>query len=182
MLLSLLWSEGRAKEERRRSDKKTRENPFYRTKTLLSQYPDVWKQRVWERNPALNKRVKIENCVLNRNVIFPKNEVLGEIILTGWFYIIHFDDYFYPDPSSAGIMVSDNDDYIKYGAGYSTIQEFRRANVDKSIKGVYDVIVNTKPEVVFSISPTANNEYNFNTLYADVTKWCRESWIDVVIP
>jgi uncharacterized lipoprotein YddW (UPF0748 family) len=79
-------------------------------------------------------------------------------------------------------MVSDNDDYIKYGAGYSTIQEFRRANVDKSIKGVYDVIVNTKPEVVFSISPTANNEYNFNTLYADVTKWCRESWIDVVIP
>jgi hypothetical protein len=34
-------SEQGAKEERRRSDKKTRENPFYRTKTLLSQYPDV---------------------------------------------------------------------------------------------------------------------------------------------
>ncbi|MFZ6038857.1 MAG: glycoside hydrolase family 10 protein [Bacteroidota bacterium] len=95
---------------------------------------------------------------------------------------IHFDDYFYPDPSSAGQMISDNADYERYGSGYSSIKDFRRANVDKAIKGVHDVILATKPEIVFSISPAANNEYNFNTLYADVTKWCRESWIDVVIP
>ncbi len=95
---------------------------------------------------------------------------------------IHFDDYFYPDPSSAGQMVSDNADYEKYGSGFSSIGDFRRANVDKTVEGIYNVIVKTKPEVVFSISPTANNEYNLNTLYADVTKWCKKSWIDVVIP
>ncbi|RYZ47286.1 MAG: hypothetical protein EOO14_23695, partial [Chitinophagaceae bacterium] len=66
---------------------------------------------------------------------------------------IHFDDYFYPDPTSAGQMVSDNADYQQHGAGFATVEEFRRSNVDKAIKGVYDVIVATKPQVVFSVSP-----------------------------
>lgn len=95
---------------------------------------------------------------------------------------IHMDDYFYPDPSSAGVMVSDATDYATYGAGYATIQDFRRGNVDKAIKGVYDVIVANKPGVVFSISPTSNFDYNKNTLYADIVKWATEGWMDVVIP
>ncbi|MCH5596821.1 glycoside hydrolase family 10 protein [Niabella ginsengisoli] len=95
---------------------------------------------------------------------------------------IHMDDYFYPDPSSAGQMVSDAGDYATYGAGYSTIEEFRRSNVDKAIKAVYDVIVASKPEVIFSISPTSDFTYNRNTLYADIRKWATEGWMDVVIP
>ncbi|MBF6627445.1 MAG: family 10 glycosylhydrolase [Proteiniphilum sp.] len=95
---------------------------------------------------------------------------------------IHFDDYFYPDPSSAGQMVSDKTDYEALGADYNTIEAFRRANVDKAIKGVYDLIVNTKPDVVFSVSPAASYTYNLNTLYADVKKWCQEGWIDLLIP
>lgn len=95
---------------------------------------------------------------------------------------IHMDDYFYPDPSSAGTMVSDQPDFEKYGSGFTDIKAFRRANVDQAIKGVYDVIVSTKPEVVFSISPTSNFDYNLNTLYADIVKWAKEGWMDVVIP
>ncbi len=95
---------------------------------------------------------------------------------------IHFDDYFYPDPSSAGTMVSDKQDYEKYGAEFSSIEDFRRANVDKTIKGVYDAIVATKPEVVFSVSPAANPDYSLKTLYADVSKWCKEGWVDILIP
>lgn len=95
---------------------------------------------------------------------------------------IHFDDYFYPDPSAAGQMVSDQADYTQYGAGYSTIQDFRRGNVDKAIQGVHDAIVATKREVVFSVSPAPSRNYNFNTLFADVNKWCQEGWVDVVIP
>ena len=95
---------------------------------------------------------------------------------------IHFDDYFYPDPSSAGIMVSDEEDYQKYGAEHTSIENFRRANVDLAIKGVHDVIVATKPEIIFTISPAASSDYNTNTLFADVAKWCREGWIDVVMP
>ncbi len=95
---------------------------------------------------------------------------------------IHFDDYFYPDPSSAGVMVSDAEDFRKYGDGFAKIEDFRRDNVNKAIKAVHDIIVTNKPDVVFTISPTASPDYNLNTLFADVTKWCREGWIDVVMP
>jgi len=95
---------------------------------------------------------------------------------------IHFDDYFYPDPSSAGTMISDEQDFALYGLGEKTIGDFRRTNVDKAIKAVYDVIVLTKPGVAFSVSPAPSNAYNMNTLYANVTKWCQEGWVDIVIP
>jgi uncharacterized lipoprotein YddW (UPF0748 family) len=95
---------------------------------------------------------------------------------------IHFDDYFYPDPSAAGQMVSDDADYQKYGSAYTSKEAFRRANVDAAIKGVHDIIVATKPAVVFSVSPAPDPDYNFNTLYADVKKWCQEGWLDLVIP
>lgn len=95
---------------------------------------------------------------------------------------VHLDDYFYPDPSSAGTMVSDQDDYKTYGAGFTNIENWRRDNVDKAIKGIYETIVATKPAVVFSISPAASKDYNFKTLYADVAKWCQQGWVDVLIP
>ncbi|MDD2474603.1 MAG: family 10 glycosylhydrolase [Dysgonamonadaceae bacterium] len=95
---------------------------------------------------------------------------------------IHFDDYFYPSAFVSDKNVSDAADYQKYGKSYKTIQDFRRANVDKAIKGVHDVIVATKPELVFSIAPTSDNKYNVEKMFADVTKWAKEGWIDVVMP
>jgi uncharacterized lipoprotein YddW (UPF0748 family) len=91
---------------------------------------------------------------------------------------IHFDDYFYPE----GETFSDQADFAKYGAGIANIQDFRRDNVNKAIKGVYDAIVATKPGVIFSVSPAPEINKNYNTLYADVKKWNQEGWIDVVIP
>lgn len=91
---------------------------------------------------------------------------------------IHFDDYFYPE----GETYNDQADYTTYGAGISTIQNFRRENVNKAIKGVYEAIVATKPSVVFSVSPAPGIAHNFNNLYADVVKWNQEGWVDVVIP
>lgn len=91
---------------------------------------------------------------------------------------IHFDDYFYPSGENYG----DQADYQKYGAGYSTIQDFRRGNVDKAIEAVHKAIVATKPEVVFSVSPAPNRNTNYNNLFADVEKWNKEGWLDIVIP
>jgi len=95
---------------------------------------------------------------------------------------VHLDDYFYPDPSSAGTMVSDQADYETYGAGFGNIQDWRRSNVNKAIEDIFTAIVATKPQVVFSISPAASRSYNLNTLYADVVKWCQGGWVDVLIP
>ena len=95
---------------------------------------------------------------------------------------VHFDDYFYPSPTAAGQMISDQGDYEQYGQDYPSIQDFRRANVDRAIEGVYEAIVETRPEVVFSISPAPSHDYNYGTLFADVRKWCQEGWVDLVIP
>ncbi len=67
-------------------------------------------------------------------------------------------------------------------AGISTIENFRRENVNKTIKGVHDAIVDTKPSVVFSVSPGPDISKNYNSLYADVKKWNQEGWVDVIIP
>lgn len=91
---------------------------------------------------------------------------------------IHFDDYFYP----SGVTHDDAADYTKYGAGYTNVTDFRRANVDKAIEGVYNTIKATKPQVVFSVSPAPNKQDNFNTLYADIAKWTQAGWVDILIP
>ncbi|MEC3880054.1 glycoside hydrolase family 10 protein [Parapedobacter sp. 10938] len=109
-------------------------------------------------------------------------DIVNELITSYPVDGIHFDDYFYPAASSAGQMVSDEDDFAQYGASYSTIEDFRRGNVDQAINAVYDHIVATRPEVVFSVSPAPNRDYNYNTVFADVTKWCKEGWVDIVIP
>ncbi|MEO7314408.1 MAG: family 10 glycosylhydrolase [Ginsengibacter sp.] len=142
--------------------------------------------------PALHSSVKPE-WILSHEKIQIYNPALPEVrqrladivkdVITKYNVDgIHFDDYFYPDPSSAGQMVSDADDYQKYGAGFSSIGDFRRANVDEAIKKVYETIVATKPGVVFSISPAPDPNYNLNTLFADVKKWCEKGWLDLVIP
>lgn len=95
---------------------------------------------------------------------------------------IHFDDYFYPDPSSAGSMVSDNDDYQKYGSNYNNIEEFRRSNIDKAIELVHQTINQTNPRVSFTVSPASSHDYNYNTLYSNIRKWNEKGWIDIVMP
>ncbi|HTG57591.1 MAG TPA: family 10 glycosylhydrolase, partial [Niabella sp.] len=121
-------------------------------------------------NPALPEvRQRLADIVKD---IITKYEVDG----------IHFDDYFYPDPTTAGQMVSDQNDYQTYKSGSETIEQFRRSNVDKAIKGVRDIILATKPQVVFSVSPASDFTYNLNTMYADIRKWASEGWMDVVIP
>jgi uncharacterized lipoprotein YddW (UPF0748 family) len=79
-------------------------------------------------------------------------------------------------------MISDDADYQKYGTGFTKKEDFRRDNVDKAIKQVYDVIVATKPGVIFSVSPAPDPNYNLNTLFADVKKWNEQGWLDLVIP
>ncbi|MBS7333840.1 MAG: family 10 glycosylhydrolase, partial [Weeksellaceae bacterium] len=95
---------------------------------------------------------------------------------------IHFDDYFYPSASSAGTMQSDAADYQTYGAGHANIESWRRSNVDATMKIVSDMIKATKPAVVFSVSPAPNHQSNFNNLFADVPKWGKEGWVDVIMP
>lgn len=95
---------------------------------------------------------------------------------------IHMDDYFYPSLESSEKM-NDDAEYEKYGKGkFNNIDDFRRNNVDVVIQNIQKTIIETRPEVIFSISPAANMDNNYNVLFADVKKWSKEGWVDVVIP
>ena len=120
-------------------------------------------------NPALPEvQDRIANIVKD---IITKYDVDG----------IHIDDYFYPDPADYTTL-ADEAEYERYGKDYSSIVEFRKGNVDKTVKKIYDVVVQNKPDAVFSVSPAGDNAYNVNSLYANVTKWCQEGWVDILIP
>jgi uncharacterized lipoprotein YddW (UPF0748 family) len=151
-------------------------NPF-RITTDLSQpldprIPVEWKKdypgmRVY--NPAIPE--------VHQRIADIVNELITKFDIDG----IHLDDYFYPDIGNVNNL-NDADDFAKYGAGYANITAFRRANVDKVVQKIRETALKANPRVVFSVSPTANISYNLNSLFADVEKWCREGWIDFVVP
>jgi len=106
------------------------------------------------------------------------NDIVKDLITKFNVDGIHFDDYFYPE----GQNHNDDAEFTKYGAGYSSKENFRRGNVDKAIEGVYNTIKATKPAVVFSVSPAPNKDNNYNVLFADIAKWTSSGWVDIVMP
>lgn len=111
-------------------------------------------------------------------------DIVKEIITKYDFDGVHVDDYFYPDAKSPAVQAELDDaaDFAKYGAGYKDVKEFRRANVDKAIQGIYQTVHKYRPEIPFSVSPAADYMYSYLRLYADIYKWCKEGWVDAVIP
>lgn len=140
--------------------------------------------KLWILNPALPEvRQHLCNVVAD---LLDKYDVDG----------IHFDDYFYPYKNGE---LPDLQDYQKYGvpAGFTNREDWRRDNVNKAIEAVHNTIIAHKPGAIFSISPfcvwrnssvdprgsnTSTYDSNYDTLYADILKWCEENWIDLVVP
>ena len=117
---------------------------------------------------------------------------------------LHIDDYFYPYPE-AGQQIPDSETFRQYGAGFSSIQDWRRDNVSRLIKDIHETIQRIKPWVKFGVSPfgiyhnqpTDNGQQttinglpgsntrglqNYDDLYADVLQWVSQGWVDYNIP
>lgn len=94
---------------------------------------------------------------------------------------VHLDDYFYP-ALQKGEKMRDEAEYRRYGKGFASVAEFRRAMVDSLIVAMHDTIRAIKPNAVFSISPQGNYENNYNSMYADIALWSAKGWCDVIIP
>jgi len=108
---------------------------------------------------------------------------------------IHFDDYFYPYPIS-GQRINDSATFSKYPNGFTSVNDWRRNNVDLLIKQLDDSIHHYKKYVKFGISPFGiwkNSEEdslgsnthglsNYHELYADSRKWIKEGWVDYINP
>ncbi|GAA2244425.1 family 10 glycosylhydrolase [Promicromonospora sukumoe] len=108
---------------------------------------------------------------------------------------VHFDDYFYPYPVD-GHVLPDIGTYELYGAGFDTIEDWRRHNVDHFVETMSVRIKETKPWVKFGISPfgiwrnsttdplgsETGGQESYDDLYADTRKWVLEGWLDYVNP
>lgn len=114
---------------------------------------------------------------------------------------IHMDDYFYPYPA-AGLSFPDDRSFETYGIaqGYKPSQraDWRRNNVNTLVKELKRTILLTKPWVRFGISPfgiyrnkkstpdgsgsNTNGLQNYDDLYADITYWVKQGWIDYNCP
>ncbi|MBR6985514.1 MAG: family 10 glycosylhydrolase [Ruminococcus sp.] len=90
---------------------------------------------------------------------------------------IHIDDYFYPttDPDF------DRDAFEASGA--SDLAQWRRDNVTRFVKQLYDTVKSRNNDLRFGISPQGNIDANYNTQYADVKLWSgNKGYADYIIP
>lgn len=108
---------------------------------------------------------------------------------------LHIDDYFYPYPAG-GKQIPDEQTFKKYGAGFATVGDWRRENVNKFIQQMYETVHGVKPWVKFGVSPfgiyrnqkndpngsRTNGLQNYDDLYADVLRWIEKGWLDYNVP
>jgi uncharacterized lipoprotein YddW (UPF0748 family)/N-acetylmuramoyl-L-alanine amidase len=114
-------------------------------------------------------------------------EILDNYAVDG----IHFDDYFYP-----GRTFNDSSTYKAYGKGYTSIGNWRRANVSALVSDVSQAVKASGKNIRFGISPFgiwANKSSNqlgsdtkgleaYNDHYADTRKWVKDGMIDYIVP
>lgn len=112
---------------------------------------------------------------------------------------IVFDDYFYP----SGIPTNSSaEDYAQFAAsGASDMGDWRRENVNKTVKAVYDMIQDVKPFVKFGIGPrgvaatdqSVADKYGvprcptgydsqYNQIFCDPLAWLSAGTIDYISP
>lgn len=105
---------------------------------------------------------------------------------------IHFDDYFYP---VLGANYKKNFDSVEYNEYYDwckkndvkikSIADWRRNNVNKLIKKVYQLIKKQDEKVVFGISPGGFLDYLImeDRYYCDIKTWLsKPGYIDYLCP
>ena len=111
---------------------------------------------------------------------------------------VHIDDYFYAyqekDKDGKIIPIPDDDTYKRAVAAGEKLDrdDWRRQNVNRLIKRMYDEVKKEKPWVLVGISPFGiwrpgypegvKGFDQYATLYADAKKWEVEGWLDYLTP
>lgn len=116
-------------------------------------------------------------------------EVVADIVRRYNVDGIHFDDYFYP--YSPAISAEDRSHFAKDSRGISTIEDWRRDNINLVIEQVRDSIYAIDPFVKYGISPFAirlnsdagtKGSEGYHMIYADPIQWLENGTIDYIAP
>ncbi len=117
------------------------------------------------------------SSAVRNKVLSGVREILNNYAVSG----IHFDDYFYPTTDAE----FDKASFSAYESSTQTpltLEEWRRTNVNTLMLGVYGAVKAHNSELMFGISPAADLDRCYNTLYADVEGWIGGGYIDYILP
>ena len=164
-------------------------NP-YRVRTAdsdITALPDNNPVKIWLNDEDASNDTNVS--LVGGVYLNPASSDVRELIINGVREIIdnyavdgvHFDDYFYPTTDAA----FDEQSYTAYCNETQKpipLEDWRRANVNALISGAYTAIKFKNKDIVFSVSPSASIQDNYNEHYADVTAWCESECVDYIIP
>ncbi len=132
-------------------------------------------------NEGIGKRVEIApNGILYLDPSYTEATDLiasgAKEILTRYdFDGIHLDDYFYPTE----FEFDDEAEFLK--SGFSDLGDFRRSNVNRTVKALYSVCKEFNKS--FGISPAGNIYSLENGWYVDIYNWLSsEGFVDYIMP
>lgn len=95
---------------------------------------------------------------------------------------VHMDDYFYPSTDKS-IDKTQYSEYCKENKNPLKLYDFRRSCINDMVKNIYNAVKKTNESILFGISPQANMDNNYDSLYADVKCWCQNTgYIDYIAP
>lgn len=128
-------------------------------------------------------------------------QICKEILLNYDIDGMVWDDYFYPNGIPSTSEAQDYTHYLSYknNGGTMTIGDWRRSNVNTTVKMAFDMIQREKPYVKFGIAPAgvanegakahgiepakiASNGYQYNGIFADPCAWIIDGYIDYISP
>ncbi len=93
---------------------------------------------------------------------------------------LHMDDYFYP--TTEGTFDSAAYNEYKKNGGTKTLQKFRMEQLNELVSGLYSMVKEVNPDMIFGISP-AGNDSNVRRDGADIDTWCANTgYIDYICP
>ena len=107
---------------------------------------------------------------------------------------IHIDDYFYPPPRKGISDFPDKATFERYQQAGGRLQkaEWRRDNINRFVRDLYQAAKETKPWVRVGVSPRGiwrpnhppgiSGADNFNDISADSRLWLRKGWLDYFSP
>ena len=113
---------------------------------------------------------------------------------------ILYDDYFYPNGIPTDASAEDYGEWQASGTSLS-FADWRRDNVNRMVKAVYDMIQETRPEVRYGISPAgvaatssavasqydvdpcpSGSDWQYNGIFSDPLAWLASQTIDYISP
>ena len=113
---------------------------------------------------------------------------------------ILYDDYFYPNGIPTDATAQDYEEWRDSGTELS-FGDWRRDNVNRMVRAVYDMIQETRPEVRYGISPAgvaatssavasqygvdpcpAGSDWQYNGIFSDPLAWLADQSIDYISP